>query len=67
MIGSRAISGSDAIRSRKRAIACRPVEQVGVHVDVEDVRATAHLVERDVDRGGEVARLDQPRGSGPSR
>ena len=36
-----------------------PVEQVGVHVDVEDVRAAAHLLERDVDGALVVARLDQ--------
>src|SRR5207248_1451844 len=36
------------------------IEQVGVHVDVEDVGAAADLVERDVDRGLVVTRLDQP-------
>ena len=36
------------------------VEQVGVHVHVEEVRAAAHLLERDVDGALEVARLDQP-------
>ena len=35
------------------------VEEVGVHVDVEDVRAAAHLVERDVERALEVVGLDQ--------
>ena len=35
------------------------VQQVGVHVDVEQVRAAAHLLERDLDRGAVVARLDQ--------
>ena len=46
------------------------VEQVGVHVDVEDVRAAAHLLERDLDRAGEVAVLDQaaePRRAGDVR
>ena len=36
------------------------VEQVGVHVHVEDVRAAAHLLERDVDGALEVVGLDQP-------
>src|SRR6184192_1479881 len=35
------------------------VEEVGVHVDVEHVRPAAHLVERDLDRPGEVARFDE--------
>ena len=35
------------------------IEQVGVHVDVEDVRAAAHLLERDVDRALEVSGFDQ--------
>ena len=36
------------------------VEQVGIHVHVEQVGAAAHLLERDVDRALEVVRLDQP-------
>ena len=36
------------------------VEQVGVHVHVEEVRAAAHLLERDVHRTLEVVRLDEP-------
>ena len=36
------------------------VEQVGVHVHVEEVRAAAHLLERDVDGALVVVRLDQP-------
>ena len=59
MIGSRATSGSVATRFRNVVIACSRVEQVGVHVDVEEVRAAAHLVERDVERRRGVARLDQ--------
>ena len=35
------------------------VEQVGVHVHVEEVRAAAHLLERDLDRVLVVVRLDQ--------
>ena len=60
MIGSRATSGSVATRLRKVVIACDAVEQVGVHVHVEEVRAAAHLLERDVERVLEVAALDQP-------
>ena len=36
------------------------VEQAFVHVDVDQVRAAAHLIERDVDRLAELAVLDQP-------
>ena len=36
------------------------VEQVGVHVDVEQVGSTAHLLERDVDGLLPVPTLDQP-------
>ena len=35
------------------------VEQVGVHVHVERVRAAPHLLDRDLDRRLEVARLDE--------
>ena len=59
MIGIRATSGSVAITLRKVVIASTDVEQVGVHVDVEQVRAAAHLVDRDLDGAGEVAGLDQ--------
>ena len=46
------------------------VEEVRVHVHVEDVRAAAHLLERDLDRAREVARLDaraEARGAGDVR
>ncbi len=36
------------------------VEQVGVHVDVQEVRAAPNLLERDVDRTLVVVGLDQP-------
>ena len=36
------------------------VEEVGVHVHVDEVGPAAHLVERDLPRSGEIARLDQP-------
>ena len=60
MIGSRATSGSVAITFRKVRIASLALEQVGVHVHVEHVRAAAHLLERDLDGAGEVAALDEP-------
>ena len=60
MIGIRATSGSVAIRLRNVVIASLAVEQVGVHVHVEQVRAAAHLLERDVDRALVVVGLDQP-------
>ncbi len=41
------------------------IEQVGVHVDVEDVRPAPHLLERDRDGALVVAALDQP--AKPSR
>src|SRR5712691_9901484 len=49
MIGMRATSGSVASRFRK----------VGVHVDIEDVRAATHLLERHLHRLLEVPCLDQ--------
>ena len=42
------------------------LEQIGVHVDVEEVRSAAHLLECDLDRAAEVAALDEapePRGA----
>ena len=60
MIGSRAISGSVAIRLRNVVIACSASSRSASMFDVEEVRAAAHLLERDVDRALEVARLDQP-------
>ena len=59
MIGRRATSGSVASRLRKVVIACSDVEQVGVHVHVEQVGAAAHLLERDLERRRVVVRLDQ--------
>ena len=35
------------------------IEQALVHVDVDDLRAVGDLVARDVERGGEIALLDQ--------
>ena len=59
MIGSRAASGSVARRLRKRPHRLLAVEQVGVHVHVERVRAVPHLLERDRDGLLEVAGLDE--------
>ena len=64
MIGIRATSGSVAMRLRKVVIACDAVEQVGVHVHVEEVRAAAHLLERDLERALPVVRLDDPAEAG---
>ena len=63
MIGSRATSGSVATRFRNVVIACGAVEQVGVHVHVEEVRAAAHLLERDLER---LLPLAAPRRAGGS-
>ena len=49
--------GRDHVEERAHRLLA--LEQVGVHVDVEDVRAAAHLLERDLDRAGEVVALDQ--------
>ena len=50
--------GRDVVEERRHRLLA--LEQVGVHVHVEDVRAAAHLLERDVDGAGEVAGLDEP-------
>ncbi len=50
--------GGDEVEERRHRLLA--VEQVGVHVHVEQVRAAAHLLERDVDGLLEVASLDQP-------
>ena len=60
MIGMRATSGSVAIRLRKVRHARFRVEHALVHVDVEQVGAAAHLVERDLQGGLVVVGLDQP-------
>ena len=48
--GTRAMSGSAAIRLRKVTIACFGIEQALVHVDVDDLRAVLDLLARDVER-----------------
>ena len=60
--------GRDHVQERRHRLLA--LEQVGVHVHVEHVGAAAHLLERDVDRRREVARLDQApeaRGAGDVR
>ena len=49
--------GGDQVEERGHGLL--GVEQVGVHVHVEEVRAALHLVERDLDGRLVVARLDQ--------
>ena len=55
--GSLGLGGEEIEEGRHRLLG---VEQVGVHVHVEQIRPAAHLLERDVDRTLEVVRLDQP-------
>src|SRR5256885_5069033 len=50
--------GRDQVQERGHRL--HAVEQVGVHVHVEQVGAAAHLLQRDVDRLLEGAALDQP-------
>ena len=59
MIGTRAMSGSEAIRFRKRDHRRFRIEHALVHVDVDDLRAARDLLARDVERGVVVVRLDQ--------
>ena len=54
--GCLGLRGEEVEEGRHRLLG---VEQVGVHVHVEEVRPAAHLLERDVDRTLEVVRLDQ--------
>ena len=44
MSGTRAMSGSAAMRLRNVAIACFGIEQALVHIDVEDLRAVLDLL-----------------------
>ena len=53
--GTRAISGSAAIRFRKSIIACFRIDQALVHVDVDDLGAVLDLVAGDIQRGGIIA------------
>ena len=50
--------GGEQVEEGRHRLLC--VEQVGVHVHVEEVRPAPHLLERDVDRALKVVRLDQP-------
>ena len=49
MTGTLAMSGSTAIRLRKRAMAASRVEQRLVHVDVDHLGAAVDLLPRDRD------------------
>ena len=49
--------GGDHVQERPHRLLA--FEEVGVHVHVDQVRAAAHLLERDVDGGREVAGLDE--------
>ena len=53
--GTRAMSGSAAIRLRKVDHRLLAVEQALVHVDVDDLRAVLDLLARDVERRRVVA------------
>ena len=55
--GSLGLGGKEIEEGRHRLLG---VEQVGVHVHVEQIRPAAHLLERNVDGTLEVVRLDQP-------
>ena len=65
--GTRAMSGSAAMRLRKVDHRLLGVEQALVHVDVDDLRAARHLVARHVERGRVVAGRDQLAELAPSR
>jgi hypothetical protein len=47
--GTRAISGSAAIRFRKVRMALGTVQHALIHVDVDDLRAVLHLLAGDLD------------------
>ena len=57
--------GRDEVQERRHRLLA--VEQVGVHVHVEEVRAAAHLLERDVDRAAGSRRPRSGGGSARSR
>ena len=61
MIGTRAISGSPAIRLQEADHRRLRVEHRLVHVDVDDLRAVLDLLARDAERFLELAVQDQPR------
>ena len=49
MIGTRAMSGSAAIRFRKVRMASAPIQHAFVHIDVDHLRAVLHLLAGDLD------------------
>ena len=57
--GTREISGSAAIRFRKRTMAASESSMAFVHVDVDDLRAVLDLLARDLERGFVSRRQDQ--------
>ena len=59
--GTREISGSLAIRFKKRVIASGRIEHGLVHVDVDDLRAVFDLLARHADSLLELVVQDQPR------
>ena len=67
MIGMRATSGSVAIRFRNVVMACSLVEQVRVHVHVEQVGAAAHLLQGDVHGALVIARTRSGAGTASTR
>ena len=64
--GTRAMSGSAAIRLRNVAMRLLGIEQALVHVDVEDLRAVLDLLARDAQRRRIVVGLDQLAETWPS-
>jgi len=60
MTGTRAMSGSDAIRFRKRTMAACAVQHGLVHVDVDDLRAVLHLLAGHGQRFVELPVQDHP-------
>ena len=59
MIGTRATSGSEAIRFRKRHHGLLGIEHALVHVDVDDLRAVVDLLARHGNGRRVVVRFDQ--------
>jgi hypothetical protein len=67
MIGTREMSGSEAISLRKRSIAADRVEHRLVHVDVDHLRAVLDLLAGDRQRVVEAAFEDHAREGTSSR
>ena len=67
MTGTRAMSGSAAIRFRNSDHRPFGIDQAFVHVDVDDLGAIGDLITRDVEGGGIVAVRDQLAEVAPSQ